>query len=576
MKINNTERLKQILGDGIGRDTEYIDLGEGFDYPALIIPYNASHKVYRRKGYGSFAGTAMHEVILLDEDGKVSSDTPIMHDYTSLGYIMVYRTDVTPITVTGGEFTTLASRVNCITTDENGKRDTLSGYFKRGLEVMRSYTTVKGVEHYIEGEFTLDEQLDEDGKIIAVGACYRGFFVASNATDITFEDCILSGRRCYIRPQGGTGGTYDFSGAAVNNIVLRNCVQSNFWVTVNDGEIKAADENTEGAMPSMASPPGVVAVRDSGSRGSFRMHWGIGGTNFCKNMVYEGCTLSRYDAHEGLYNGKIKDSTVNCISLTGNGHFEVENLRYFAEGTGYGQNVLFILRSDYGCTWEGDIVADGVNAYVYTGAGVNIYLLQHGYSNWYFGYNCVFPNMELRNLSFFDIKTEALLSSGTEIHLTKVDSGSRMHLDTSHKLAYYSVEDKDNDGYIDEPHLDIDLDGKIDAPRDTDGDGNNENTSISYAEYAENISAYEGGITNGTYANFNKVRPPSFVKILENKNGYIFVIPDTSGQNISDGGYYDNTESFGGFFGDTKFYYTETDFYLGTSHKNQSSHLVFK
>jgi hypothetical protein len=76
---------------------------------------------------------------------------------------------------------------------------------------MRSYTTVKGARHYIEGEFTLDEQLDEDGKIIAVGACYRGFFVASNATDITFEDCVLTGRRCYPMPNGGTGGTYDFS-----------------------------------------------------------------------------------------------------------------------------------------------------------------------------------------------------------------------------------------------------------------------------------------------------------------------------------------------------------------------------
>jgi hypothetical protein len=326
----------------------------------------------------------------------------------------------------------------------------------------------------------------------------------------------------------------------------------------------------------MASPPGVYAIKDGGSKSSFRMHWGIGGTNFCKNMVYDGCTLSRYDAHEGLYNGKIKDSTVNCISLTGNGLFEVENLRYFAEGTGYGQNVLFILRSDYGCTWEGDIVADGVNAYVYTGTGVNIYLLQHGYSNWYFGYNCVFPNMELRNLSFFDIKTEAPLPAGTEIHLTKVDSGSRMHLDTSHKLAYYSVEDKDNDGYIDEPHLDIDLDGKIDAPRDTDGDGNDKNTSISYSEYAENISAYEGGITNGTYANFNKVRPPSSVKIFENKNGYIFVIPDTSGQNISDGGYYDNTESFGGFFGDTKFFYSESGYLVGTNHKDENTHFVFR
>jgi len=574
--IYDSAVLLEIAEAGINRNTEYIELGDEFDYPALIIPYNSSHKVYRRRGYTSYAGSSMHEVILIDKNGRVSSDTPIMHDYTKLDYIEVYRTDLTPITVEGGEFTTLASRVNCITEKENGKRDTLSGYFNRGLNVSRSYTTVKDVKHYIEGEFTLDEQLDEDGNIVAVGACYRGFFVASNATDVTFEDCVLTGRRCYPRPQGGTGGTYDFSGAAVNNIVLKNCIQSNFWVNVTDNVISAADEKDVNALPSMASPPGVIAVRDSGSRGSFRMHWGIGGTNFCKNMVYDGCTLSRYDAHEGLYNGKIKDSTVNCISLTGNGLFEVENLRYFAEGTGYGQNVLFILRSDYGYTWEGDIVADGVEANVYTGDGVNIYILQHGYSNWYYGYNSVFPNIELKNLMLYDIKTEELLPRGTEIHLTKVAGGSKMHLLTSHTEAYYSVEDKDGDGFVDEPVFDINLDGVVDPPRDTDGNGEDKNTSISYTDIVESGEDYDSGVPSGTYVNFNRVRPPEYIKITDNPGGYVYVMPRTSGEGISDGDYYDRTESYGGFFGDTKFYYSEEEFFLGTAERSNETYFIFR
>ncbi len=576
VKITDTAELSRIASAGINRSTKVIELGDGFDYPALIIPYNSSHKVYRRRGYTSFAGSAMHEIILLDKDGNVSTETPIMHDYTTLDYVEVYRVDVTPLTVKGGEFTTRASRVNCITEGENGVRGTSSGYFKRGLEVRRSYTTVKDVKHYIEGEFTLDEQLDDDGSIVAVGACYRGFFVAEKATDITFLDCVLTGRRCYPRPQGGTGGTYDFSGNSVNNIVLKNCIQSNFWVMVTDNKISAADENAIGTLPSMASAPGLTSVRDNGSKSSFRMHWGIGGTNFCKNMVYEGCTLSRYDAHEGLYNGKIKDSTVNCISLTGNGLFEVENLRYFAEGTGYGQNVLFILRSDYGYTWEGDIYADGVEANVYTGSGVNIYLLQHGYNNWYYGYNCVFPNMELANLRFYDINTGELLPSGTEVHLTKVDSGSLMHLSESHKVAYYSVEDKDGDGYIDEPCLDVDLDGIIDPPRDIDGNGDDENTSVLYSNYAEKLSEYESGVSSEIYVNFNRIKPPEYIKITENPGGYVYVMPDTSGANIPDGNYYDEVESYGGFFGDTKFYYTDTDCFIGTGNKNQSTHFIFR
>ena len=58
-----------------------------------------------------------------------------------------------------------------------------------------------------------------------------------------------------------------------------------------------------------------ICVKVNGK--SLKMCWGIGGTNYCKNMEYIGSTLSRLDAHAGLYNGRIIDSTVNYISLTG-------------------------------------------------------------------------------------------------------------------------------------------------------------------------------------------------------------------------------------------------------------------
>jgi hypothetical protein len=53
-------------------------------------------------------------------------------------------------------------------------------------------------------------------------------------------------------------------------------------------------------------------------------------------------------------------------------------------------------------------------------------------------------------------------------------------------------------------------------------------------------------------------------------------MPKTSGEGISDGGYYDKTESYGGFFGDTKFFYSESDFPVGTDHKDENTHFVFR
>ena len=185
-------------------------------------------------------------------------------------------------------------------------------------------------------------------------------------------------------------------------------------------------------------------------------------------------------------------------------------------------------------------------------------------------------DIELKNLMLYDIKTEELLPRGTEIHLTKVAGGSKMHLLTSHTEAYYSVEDKDGDGFVDEPAFDINLDGVVDPPRDTDGNGDDKNTSISYTDIVESGEDYDSGVPSGTYVNFNRVRPPEYIKITDNHGGYVYVMPRTSGEGISDGDYYDRTESYGGFFGDTKFYYSEEEFFLGTAERSNETYFIFR
>ena len=77
--------------------------------------------------------------------------------------------------------------------------------------------------------------------------------------------------------------------------------------------------------------------------------------------------------------------------------------------------------------------------------------------------------------------------------------------------------------------------------------------------------------------NLNKIRPPKYFKVLNNKseNGEAacrYIINDTSGEGISDGGWYrdaDTPDTMGGFFGNTKFHYGEGDgeFFIGTENK---------
>jgi hypothetical protein len=330
--------------------------------------------------------------------------------------------------------------------------------------------------------------------------------------------------------------------------------------------IVTASENTPGAVPSMAS----ATVNNK----SLKMHWDVGGTNYCKNMEYIGSTLSRFDAHQGLYNGKIIESTVNYMAITGNGKFIVENSRWFAENTGYGSNAMFHLRSDYGSTWEGDIEVNNLSAYVYSGIDVVTHLFYHNYQNWYFGYQACFPSLSMNNVDYYSIETREPLSAGYRILLVEAGSISgRQHLKETNIGMVLSIEDKDEDGYVDYP-FDIDGDGIIgNSPykyKDCYNSPNNGKTGSEAVRY--------GWIDSSGNTNLNPIRPPEHIKITGNdgvdgSGGYVFVVPRTDTANqplesrISDGGYWNDTESFGGFFGDTRFVYGtgDNDYYLGTA-----------
>jgi hypothetical protein len=148
----------------------------------------------------------------------------------------------------------------------------------------------------------------------------------------------------------------------------------------------------------------------------------------------------------------------------------------------------------------------------------------------------------------------------------------------------YPVKDIDKDGFLDEPIFDRDLDGFLDPPCDLDGDGKIGNSSIKIDDAKTHLGGdYDSGYTHpSSYANINIVKPPEYLKIINNdghdgNGGYTFVVADTSKNGISDGMYYSDTDSFGGFLGGTKFIYgnDEADCFIGTNHLGQSKTKTF-
>jgi len=536
VRIEDAALFEKLLAAGFDRKTKKIDLG--LDYPALIIPYNTVHRIYRRRGYGQWAGEPMHEVILLDKDGNVDPETPVMWDYNAIDHIDVIRTDIKPITIENAKFTNIACNVSCVVFDENGKpKGVREPYIARGLFVNRSYTTIKNVEHYMKGEISIERQ--KKGEI---GAPYRGFFRSENATHVTFDSCVMTGKRCYQKAWigegfSGTMGTYDLSGMAVNKIVFKNCTQSNFWVTIDENsEIHPAKEGDPGAVP------GLSPI-SNGKGQTSRMHWGVGGTNYCKNMEYIGCYLTRYDAHQGLCNGKVIDSTLVCLALTGSGTMTIENSRVFAED--HVTNMMFCMRSDYGAIWDGDVNIKGVKAYMYTKKWDSpnaplkdfngIGLVSHTYSNWYFGYDCSFPNISIDDVEFYDIETFEPIPKGSEIKFAMGNMLTEPALYCENTLNTPSVF----------PDVDKDGDGLVDG------------TNIPYDDVVNRF----GIVDESSRKNLNPIRPPKYARVLNNKNNYVYLVNDMSSfEGITDGGFFKDTE-----------FITDDETYVGTQHIGENT-----
>ena len=223
----------------------------------------------------------------------------------------------------------------------------------------------------------------------------------------------MTGRRYYH-----TKGTYEFGANCVNKIVLKNCYQHNFWV---DEDGNPSDENT--GRTSMDAVGYQSLVGEDGKT-TVQYCWGLGGTNFCKNMHYIDSRLSRFDAHQGLYDGSIEGCEISFFEIIGKGTFLLKDTTYYSNGS----SQLVYLRPDYGCTWEGDFIIENVHCYVPPNKQFNVFL--HSFTNWYYGYKCHIPSVEIKDLYIYNNKTLELYdSSYSYLHMYSAIADKYMHKD---------------------------------------------------------------------------------------------------------------------------------------------------
>ena len=312
------------------------NIGVTFDGPMLVYIRDGVKKMYIRYGENENSGLNQQESILVDKDGNVDPSTPILWDYDNIDRVVAYPVDDPELKFKGGTFITIANQAPSLYT-----------YYDRGISIGRSNVIVDGLTFLIQGE------LDH-------GAPYSGFLAVSHANKVTIQDSVVTGHKKYILATDSRNsmGSYALTATNSNEVTWKNVTQSN-------------------------------DITDTA-------YWGAMTSNFCKNLKYDGCKLSRFDAHEGMYNTTILNSELGhqYINAIGSGLLHVENCKIYG-------NSAINLRGDYGSTWEGDLILKDITM-VNTG---NVTLISGVYTNHYFGYKCHLPHNIIIDGLKLEIKT---------------------------------------------------------------------------------------------------------------------------------------------------------------------------
>jgi hypothetical protein len=207
------------------RNQERIDVS--FPTACLVTVTNSNVKRYIRYGLNQNNGSSQTDIFVVDKNGKVDMNAPIIWDFDQVTEITALPMDEKTLNITGGLFTTIANQA-----------ESKYNYHSRNIAIRRSNVLVSGLEHHITGEGDH-------------GAPYRGFIDIRDCSYVTVKNVILTGHKMYstigVAGKPVSMGSYDISVGRALNVSFVNCTQTN---DIND-----------------------------------RKYWGIIGSNYCMTIV---------------------------------------------------------------------------------------------------------------------------------------------------------------------------------------------------------------------------------------------------------------------------------------------------
>ena len=359
-----TENGGQLL-----KTQTHIETIKNLDVPfewALVRVYNSQHAHYYRYGANA-SSTIQCEIILVNtRTGQIDPSTPLSHDFLSVYSLRLYDATCEPVTIKGGEITTLYNQVDSY------------DYSNRGVFVARSNTTLTGItNHY--------EYSDWNCSAVTHGSPIQ-FYNFEYVHGATIDNCIVEGPKVFYDQANSSGvgsimrGSYTIRADHASSLTISNITQRNIYIEIDDA--------TRGK-----TPDGMVD------------HQAVMGSNYCKNVLFENNIMSTFDSHSGIENLVVRGCTVERINVIGQGTIIVENTTIHAGIT----HAAIVLREDYNSNFRGDVYFKNVTLETYDEGYVGLFWMTYRNYNtglYYaagetFTVNKDTPNEETRNNTYY-------------------------------------------------------------------------------------------------------------------------------------------------------------------------------
>lgn len=159
--------------------------------------------------------------------------------------------------------------------------------------------------------------------------------------------------------------------------------------------------------------------------------WGIMSSNQIKNLKITNSKLNRVDAHRGMWNLNVSNSTIGNkgFTLIGGGTFEANNVVVD------GASNIVSLRPDYGSHWNGKFILNNMTFNLSDATSPELIRFNNdGMHN--FGYDARYPEVKISNLTINN--PTATNKTVYLMHIDETNAGARTQIDGNLKAKRIS------------------------------------------------------------------------------------------------------------------------------------------